>query len=337
MSRTVCKKCILDSDIPGIDIDDDSGLCNFCETYKPLSSEEKTEHLARMEMLFQEESGKGEYDAIFALSGGKDSSYTLYELKRQHPSLKVMAVQFDNGFISDNAIDNARKMCEITGCDYFKLTMENEALYDIFRKAAMSYDAFPKFAKYRASDICNTCIGIIKQKLIELALVNKAPFIVFAFTPGQTPNPIIDLSGSFVKWSRNLFEKQLQKIDIDDRDELFVIKKEVTENMGDIAPKIVHPLCMWDYNEDRILEKLVEIGWNPPGINDSNSTNCTLNSFACYNHLQKYGIHAYAFDIAGIVRSGDMSREEGLKKLNQELCQPLILDAAEKLNLRVEI
>lgn len=336
MSRTVCKKCILDSDIPGIDINDDSGLCNFCETYKPLSSEEKAEHLARMEMLFQEESGNGEYDAIFALSGGKDSSYTLYELKKQYPSLKVMAVQFDNGFISDNAIDNARKMCEITGCDYFKLTMENEALYDIFRKAAMSYDAFPKFAKYRASDICNTCIGIIKQKLIELALVNKAPFIVFAFTPGQTPNPIIDLSGSFVKWSRNLFEKQLQKIDVDDRDELFVIKREVIENMGDIAPKIVHPLCMWDYNEDKILEKLVEIGWNPPGINDSNSTNCTLNSFACYNHLQKYDIHAYAFDIAGIVRSGDMSREEGLKKLNQELCQPLILDAAEKLNLNVE-
>jgi len=336
VSRTVCKKCILDSDIPGIDINDDSGLCNFCETYKPLSSEEKAEHLARMEMLFQEESGNGEYDAIFALSGGKDSSYTLYELKKQYPSLKVMAVQFDNGFISDNAIDNARKMCEITGCDYFKLTMENEALYDIFRKAAMSYDAFPKFAKYRASDICNTCIGIIKQKLIELALVNKAPFIVFAFTPGQTPNPIIDLSGSFVKWSRNLFEKQLQKIDVDDRDELFVIKREVIENMGDIAPKIVHPLCMWDYNEDKILEKLVEIGWNPPGINDSNSTNCTLNSFACYNHLQKYDIHAYAFDIAGIVRSGDMSREEGLKKLNQELCQPLILDAAEKLNLNVE-
>lgn len=336
MSRTVCKKCILDSDIPGITIDEDSGLCHFCETYKPLSPEEKDEYLARMEALFREGSGKGKYDVIFALSGGKDSSYTLYQLKKEYPSLKVMAVQFDNGFISDNAIENAKKMCEITGSDYFRLSMEEEVLYDAFRKAAKSYDAFPKFAKYRASDICNTCISIIKQKLIEMSIIYKAPFIVFAFTPGQTPNPIIDLSASFVKWSRNLFEKQLQKIDIDDRDENFIIKKEVIENMGNIAPKIIHPLCLWDYNEGKILEKIVELGWNPPDISDSNSTNCTLNSFACYNHLQKYGIHPYAFDIAGIVRSGDMSREEGLKKLNQELCQPLILDAAKKLNLDVE-
>ncbi len=336
MSRAVCKKCILDSDIPGISIDEDSGLCHFCETYKPLSQEEKDGYIARMEALFREESGKGEYDVIFALSGGKDSSYTLYELKREYPFLNVMAVQFDNGFISDNAIENAKKMCDITGCDYFRLTMDDEALYDIFRNAAMSYDAFPKFAKYRASDICNTCIGIIKQKLIEQAIVHKAPFIVFAFTAGQTPNPIIDLSPGFIKWSRNLFVKQLQKIDVNDRDDTFVIKKEVIENMDNIVPKIVHPLCLWDYNEDRILEKLVEIGWNPPGISDSNSTNCTLNSFACYNHLQKYGIHAYAFDIAGIVRSGDMSREEGLEKLHQELSQPLILDAAKRLNLTVE-
>ncbi|TGC08308.1 hypothetical protein [Methanolobus halotolerans] len=336
MSRIVCEKCILDSDVPGISIDEDSGLCQFCQTYEPLSPQEKDGYLAQMEALFREGSGKGEYDVIFALSGGKDSSYTLYELKRKYPFLNVMAVQFDNAFISDNAIENAKKMCEITECDYFRLTMGDEVLYDTFRRAALSCDAFPRFAKYRASDICNTCIGIIKQKLVEMSIVHRAPFIVFAFTPGQTPNPIINLSTSFVKWSRDLFDDQLQKIGIDDRDENFVIKKEVVENMDNVVPKIIHPLCLWDYNEERILEKLVDIGWNPPDINDSNSTNCTLNSFACYNHLQKYGIHAYAFDIAGIVRSGDMTREEGLKKLNQELSQPLILNAAKKLNLKVE-
>ena len=51
----------------------------------------------------------------------------------------------------------------------------------------------------------------------------------------------------------------------------------------------------------------------------NSSTNCTLNSFACYNHLDKYDIHPYAFDIAGIVRSGDMSREEGLEKLHKDM------------------
>lgn len=335
MSKLICKKCILDSDIPGIQINKESGLCHFCETYTPLTPQERTEYLTRIEKLFEQYVGAGNYDIIYALSGGKDSSYTLYKLKKDYPFLKVLAVQFNNGFTSEGAIRNAKKMCEITGCDYFQLTMKEEILLDTFRKAAESYDAFPRFAKYRASDICNVCISIIKQKLIEKAITEKAPFIVFAFTAGQSPNPIIPLSANFIQWSRNLFETQLQKIGIDDKDELFLLKKAVLANLGENVPSILHPLCLWDYNEDIILETLLEIGWELPGINDSNSTNCTLNSFACYNHLKKYGFHPYTFDIAGLVRSGDMPREEGFEKITQELSQPLIMEAAKKLNFNL--
>lgn len=336
MSKLVCKKCILDSDIPGIQINEDSGLCHFCETYAPLSLQEKNEYLAKIEELFEQYRGKGKYDVIYALSGGKDSSYTLYKLKKDYPFLKILAVQFDNGFTSEGAITNAKKMCDITGCDYYQLTMEKEILYDTFRKAAESQDAFPKFAKYRASDICNVCITIIKQKLIEQAIIQKAPFIVFAFTAGQSPNPIINLSPNFIQWSRNLFKKQLEKIGVDDEDELFLLKSKVIENTGKTALSILHPLCLWEYSEDKVLDTLLEIGWEQPGIDDSNSTNCTLNSFACYNHLEKYGFHPYAFDTAGLVRSGEMSREEGLEKINQELSQPLIEEAAKKLKLDVK-
>lgn len=332
MSKLICKKCVLDSDIPGIQINEESGLCHFCETYTPLTLQEKTDYLTRIEKLFEQYAGTGNYDVIYALSGGKDSSYTLYKLKKDYPFLKVLAVQFNNGFTSEGAIKNAKKICEITGCDYFQLTMKEEILLDTFRKAAESYDAFPRFAKYRASDICNVCISIIKQKLIEKAITEKAPFIVFAFTAGQSPNPIIPLSANFLKWSRNLFETQLQKIGVDDKDEVFLLKKSVLANLGENVPSILHPLCLWDYNEDVILETLLEIGWESPGINDSNSTNCILNSFACYNHLKKYGFHPYTFDIAGLVRSGDMPREEGFEKITQELSQPLIMEAAKKLN-----
>ncbi|WP_394326030.1 adenine nucleotide alpha hydrolase family protein [Methanosarcina horonobensis] len=83
MSKLVCKKCVLDSDIPGIEIKEESGLCHFCETYVPLSSQEKEQYLNRIEGLFKEYSGRGNYDVIFALSGGKDSSYTLYKLKKK--------------------------------------------------------------------------------------------------------------------------------------------------------------------------------------------------------------------------------------------------------------
>ena len=84
-----------------------------------------------------------------------------------------------------------------------------------------------------------------------------------------------------------------------------------------------------------MLETVVGLGWKPPALDDSNSTNCTLNSFACYNHMEKYGFHPYAFDIAGLVRSGEMPRGEGLEKLHQELSEPLIEEAAEKLEVKV--
>jgi tRNA(Ile)-lysidine synthase TilS/MesJ len=322
MSKLICKKCILDSDIPGIQINEESGLCHFCETYTPLTLQEKTDYLTRIEKLFEQYVGTGNYDVIYALSGGKDSSYTLYKLKKDYPFLKVLAVQFNNGFTSEGAIKNAKKICEITGCDYFQLTMKEEILLDTFRKAAESYDAFPRFAKYRASDICNVCISIIKQKLIEKAITEKAPFIVFAFTAGQSPNPIIPLSANFLKWSRNLFETQLQKIGVDDKDEVFLLKKSVLANLGENVPSILHPLCLWDYNEDVILETLLEIGWESPGINDSNSTNCILNSFACYNHLKKYGFHHTPLILQGLFEAGICRGKKGLRKLLRNSLNP---------------
>lgn len=49
----------------------------------PLVHRKKNEYLARIEELFEQYGGKGNYDVVYALSGGKDSSYTLYKLKKK--------------------------------------------------------------------------------------------------------------------------------------------------------------------------------------------------------------------------------------------------------------
>jgi len=109
MDTVVCKNCALDSKTPGITINADTGLCQFCEHYTPLSKEKKEEYKAQMDLLFTSPTKhQGKYDVIMALSGGVDSSYALYRLKKEYPHLRVLAVQFDNGFISDTAFHNAR-------------------------------------------------------------------------------------------------------------------------------------------------------------------------------------------------------------------------------------
>jgi hypothetical protein len=82
-------------------------------------------------------------------------------------------------------------------------------------------------------------------------------------------------------------------------------------------PCTVSPLAFTAYDEEMIVRTIKALGWEAPREVDANSTNCLLNSFANRVHVERYGFHPYAFEIAGIVRAGAMAREEGLKKMNE--------------------
>jgi tRNA(Ile)-lysidine synthase TilS/MesJ len=328
-----CKKCVLDSTTPGISISADTGLCQFCEHFTPLSSEKKEEYRARMDTLLKSPPKQGKYDIIFALSGGVDSSYTLYRLKKEYPHLHILAVQFDNGFISDTALENAQKFCDLTKSTYMRLTLDPSLLQDTFSKAARSTDAYPGSAKHRASDICNTCISIIKQKIIELAVTTKAPFIVFAFSPGQTDAPFVTLTKPFLVWMRKLFDGNLKVMGVTERDAYLIDARLIQPGSPEPGVTIIHPFLVWDYNKPEFKKECIRLGWIDPGLNDHNSSNCLLNAFAIKNHLDKYHIHSYAYDLAALVRQGNMKREDAQKKLKVDVTDASIKEVQRKLNL----
>jgi tRNA(Ile)-lysidine synthase TilS/MesJ len=333
MNTSTCKNCILDAKTPGISINPDTGLCQFCEHITPISEEEKEEFRLRMHTLFRSPPGQGKYDVIFALSGGMDSCNTLYRLKNEYPNLNILAVQFDNGFISDTALENAKKFCDLTKSTYFRLALDEPQLRDTFKRAALSTDAFPGFAKYRASDICNTCISIIKQKITEKALATKSPFIVFAFSPGQTKTPFITLKKPFMVWTRKLFEEQLETMGAKDRELYLMDKKILRSTTPETEVTIIHPYLVWGYNKQKIREECISLGWIEPDLNDRNSSNCLLNAFAIHNHLEKYHIHPYAYDLSTLVRQGYMTREEAMKKISAGLSPSSIEEIQRQLHL----
>jgi len=328
-----CKKCVLDSATPGISINEDTGLCQFCEHFTPLSSEKKEEYRARMDSLLKFPSKEGKYDVIFALSGGVDSSYTLYRLKMEYPDLNILAVQFDNGFISDTALENAQKFCALTKSTCMRLSLDQNALQDTFSKAAHSIDAYPGAAKYRASDICNTCISIIKQKIIELAIATKAPFIVFAFSPGQTDAPFVTLTKPLLVWMRKLFDGNLKAMGVAERDAYLIDAHFIQSGSPEPEVTIIHPFLIWDYDKPKFKRECITLGWIDPDLKDHNSSNCLLNAFAIKNHLDKYHIHSYAYDLAALVRQGNMKREDALKKLIVNVSDDSIEEVQRKLNL----
>ena len=328
-----CKKCVLDSTTPGIFINADTGLCQFCEHFTPLSKEKKEEYRARMDSLLKFPPKKGKYDVVFALSGGVDSSYTLYQLRIEYPHLNILAVQFDNGFISETALENAQKFCDMTKSTYMRLTLDQTLLQDTFSKAARSNGAYPGSAKYRASDICNTCISIIKQKIIELAVTTKSPFIVFAFSPGQTDAPFVTLTKPFLVWMRKLFEGNLKAMGVTERDAYLIDAHLIQPGSPEPEVTIIHPFIVWNYNKPEFKKECIRLGWIDPDLNDHNSSNCLLNAFAIKNHVDKYHIHSYAYDLAALVRQGNMERDDAMKKLIVNSSDSSIEEVQRKLNL----
>jgi tRNA(Ile)-lysidine synthase TilS/MesJ len=333
MDTVICKNCALDSKTPGITINPDSGLCQFCENYTPLSAEKKEEYKTQMDTLFKSIKKEGKYDVIFALSGGVDSSYALYRLKKEYPHLRVLAVQFDNGFISDTAFKNARKFCELTNSTYFCLSLDEAKMRDTFRKAARSKDAYPGFAKFRASDMCNTCMSIIKQKLVEMAIQTKIPYIVFAFSPGQTEVPFVTLTKPFMSWIRKLFDAQLKTMGVKERDLYLMDKDTITAIPPDTEVMIVHPFLVWEYDKHQFRKDIISLGWTEPDLKDPNSSNCLLNAYAIKNHYDKYHIHSYAYDQSALVRQGNIPREEALKTLHTKFSEAAMKEVDRRLNL----
>jgi tRNA(Ile)-lysidine synthase TilS/MesJ len=328
----MCKKCALDAKTPGITINPETGLCQFCEHYTPLSKEKKDEFRLQLDALFKQPKKQGKYDVIMALSGGIDSSYALYRLKKDYPHLRVLAVQFDNGFISDTAFENAQKFCELTKSTCFRLVLDNTLLRDTFKKAARSKDAYPGFAKYRASDMCNTCMSIIKQKLVEMAIQTKTPFIVFAFSPGQTEVPFVTLTKPFMIWIRKLFDAQLKTMGVLERDLYLMNQEIITASPAETEVMIVHPFLVWDYDKQKFKEECLRLGWKEPDLSDPNSSNCMLNAYAIKNHYDKYHIHSYAYDLSALVRQGNIKKEEAIKTLNSGFSDAALNEVDRKLN-----
>ena len=334
MDTNFCNKCILDSKTPGIILDPETGLCQFCNSFRPLPNEKRMEFLSIMDSFLKNPQNSGKFDVIVALSGGIDSSYALVHLREKFQHLNILAVQFDNGYLSDTALRNARHFCTLTNSTYYRLALDQKAMNHAFSLAANSRNAYSESAKRRASDICNTCISIIKQKVIELAITTHTPFIIFSFSPGQADVPFITLTKPFLEWMRNLFDISLEKMGENNRDIYLFNETLLKDSSPEPGVTIIHPYLIWDYDKPVFKKRCKDLGWIEPDLMDSNSSNCLLNSYAIQNHLEKYHIHPYAYDLASLVRNGNMKREDALNDLQGILPEASIERVKHKLSER---
>ncbi len=362
----LCTKCILPETFPSIKFDAD-GVCNYCRSYKGHEHNEelKTQYREKFESLL-----KGllplpsslstspsslspapspsspsslspepctlnpapSYHILMAYSGGKDSSYTLDIFKNKY-KLNVLALTFDNGFVSPFAIENIKAVCDTLGIDHILYKPQFKMLKKIFT-ASVEDNFYSKKSLERSSTVCSSCMGIVKSLTRKLALEKNIPFIGYGWSPGQAPvqSSVMKINADFIRTSQKTFYDPLKKIIGNDITPYFLTESDF-EKLAAGSHYNVHPLAFLDYSEEVIFKRITELGWQPPKDTDSNSSNCLLNGFANQTHIDAYGFHPYAFEIAGLVRTGVMTREEGLEKIEAPQNEEVIRQVKEKLEL----
>lgn len=308
-----CKQCILPETFPGISFDE-QGICNHCRMYR---GEEATASLKRnyekkFNDLLQKERKKFSYDILVAYSGGKDSTYTLDVLVNRY-RLRVLALTFDNGFISPRAEENIRIVCGNLKADLLMIRPNPEMLHDIFRTAAQE-ELYPLKTLERASTICTSCIGLIKNLILRTAIEKEIPFVGFGWSPGQAPvqASVMKTNPAMTRQALQTMYRPLYRVAGDAINPYFLGEQHFAR--PELFPWNVHPLAFLPYNEEFIINRIKTFGWVKPNDTDPNSSNCLLNAYANHIHRERYGFHPYVWEIANMVREGIMTRDEGLAK-----------------------
>ena len=122
----ICTRCVLPESFPGISFND-QGVCNFCTTHREVEADEtaRDRAKARFEEFVKEVSARDGHHCLMALSGGKDSTYALMLLKEVY-GLNVLAVTFDNAFLSPQAIKSLLSRARANLHDLLQPYIESE-------------------------------------------------------------------------------------------------------------------------------------------------------------------------------------------------------------------
>lgn len=312
----ICVHCVLPETFPGIKFDE-TGRCSYCAAHDAAGpqQEQRERYRVRFLELVEEVRGRQPYDALVAYSGGKDSTYTM-KLLKEECRLNLLAVTIDHGFTSTAALANIRTVTDRLDIDHYMIRPGADTVRSLFSRSVGS-DVYPLKALERASAVCNSCMHLVKSLILKLAIEMGVPMIVYGWSPGQAPlrSSVFQTNPAMLRMMQEAARAAFEKL-IGSRMNAYLLEeRHLAVPEAARFPVLVHPLAFLTYNEDAVMAAAGALGWLAPRDTGAHSSNCLLNDFAIEKHLERYGFHPYAFEIAGLVRAGCLTREEGLARL----------------------
>jgi N-acetyl sugar amidotransferase len=301
----ICKRCVSDNTLPDI-VFDEQGECNYCKQFDAIvedspNDQEGMQYLNNLISSIKNQKPKTKYDVLIGVSGGVDSTY-LVHYAIQH-GLKVLAVNFDNGWHSEIAVNNIKKSLQKLNIDLVTYVVDYDEMRDIllsYLKAGIPWADIP------------TDMGLLAT-LYKVAKENgiKTIFVGNSFrTEGTQPTAWTHGDSKQLKFIQNKFGKQKLKT-------FPVLSPFKLIYYGTIKRiKMVRPFNYMQYDKSSAKELLVkEYDWKDYGGHHHESA---FTKFAIAYWLpKKFGIDKRKITYSAQVRSGLISRDNALNLLSQ--------------------
>jgi len=307
-----CRNCGLASNHPDAEMDDNE-ICGICRNYDKHRKEAQRYFKTREEFVdiiqrLKNESN-GKQDCIMLLSGGKDSSYVLYQLVEL--GLNPLVFSMDNGYISEQAKGNIRRVVDDLGLEL--VWGKTPAMNEIFVESLNQF-----------SNVCNGCFKAIYTLSINLARERGIRHIVTGLSRGQF----------FETRIAELFKNKI--FDPDTIDKSIIQARKAYHRVNDTVSrrmdvkifeddKVFEEIQFLDYYRycDVRLEEMLEFldkraPWVRP-TDTGRSTNCLINEAGIYVHKREKGYHNYALPYSWDVRLGHKERNAALEELDDNI------------------
>lgn len=313
-----CTRCVLPETFPDISFDED-GVCSVCRDFDAQGSSADSAKRRRepLEQLIEatRSSGRRRYDAVVAFSGGKDSTYLLQVLK-EHYDLRLLAVTFDNGFLSEVSFANMRRVVTALDVEHVVVRYPRSRMNAVVLGSGLAR-VYPGHLTKFGSGVCISCIRMVMTLALRTAIEKQVPLVMLGNSPGQVLRSEEELIYQDNKipfaLRQQLFSKLAERTGSWVYEYVMLTQKEYAASP---FPHIVSPLPILGYEEAEIYRRIEALGWSKPVDVDRSSTNCRLNSFGIIRHQNLYRFHPYDFEMSQLVRLGSMSREAALEKLD---------------------
>lgn len=299
MEISSCSRCLLNTEVPGIKVDEE-GICSACREYDRVRGDwdkYKKENVAKLEKILDNaRKKKSIYDVVVPLSGGKDSTYVLY-LCKKHFSLNCLAVTWDNGFLSEHARENIRNACELLGVDHMYYGINMKLLIRLYR-----------FFFLKTGFFCPVCMRGIQVAISRAQLSFSVPLAVRG-TSRRTEEHISH--EFFIPGDLSFLENVLQDNPL---------KKEASALLYPVGilsspPQIQLPNYIeWDYDE---IYKTIknELGWEAHS-NDAEHADCKVADIVDYIRYKKFPVLIpEMLRFSKLVTAGQMTKEDAQRRV----------------------